>query len=185
MSVSKSGLQMNEAEPLLTVDLQNALHEREDQGEGEKSDESEEPPSSKAEFPSYSEFYNWAALAYSSCENMPAELCIRLVSSEEMLELNHTYRSKQKTTNVLSFATDIEQEILEVKLLGDVVICHAVVIQEAQDQGKSLLDHYAHLVTHGVLHLCGYDHETDQDALLMESLEQQLLARQGIANPYA
>jgi len=69
-------------------------------------------------------------------------------------------------------------------LLGDVVICHSVVVAEAEQQNKKLEDHYAHIVTHGILHLCGYDHLNEQDATVMEALEINILAEHGIANPY-
>jgi probable rRNA maturation factor len=70
-------------------------------------------------------------------------------------------------------------------LMADVVLCPEVIAREAQDQAVSLEAHYAHLVVHGVLHAQGYDHEEDGDALQMQAQEAQVLARLGIANPYA
>ena len=64
------------------------------------------------------------------------------------------------------------------------MICHSVVIQEAKLQQKTVADHYAHMVTHGVLHLCGYDHEDDVSASQMEGLEIKVLAVNDINNPY-
>jgi probable rRNA maturation factor len=87
-------------------------------------------------------------------------LCIRVVDTEEMVELNSRYRRKQGATNVLSFAADLVAPDSDERLLGDVVICAPVVASEAQQQRKSVTNHFAHLVVHGVLHLCGYDHET-------------------------
>ena len=68
--------------------------------------------------------------------------------------------------------------------MGDVIICHDVVVSEAKLQGKTVLEHYAHMVTHGILHLCGYDHIEEHEALEMEALEVAALARSEIANPY-
>jgi len=113
----------------------------------------------------------------------PAELTIRIVEPDEITELNRLYRDKDKPTNVLSFPFD-EHEGLELPLLGDVVICASVVKQEATDQGKALLDHWAHMVIHGVLHLLGYDHIEPFDAEVMEGLEIQILDGLGIADPY-
>ena len=69
-------------------------------------------------------------------------------------------------------------------LLGDIVICHAVIRKESIEQNKSLEDHYAHMVTHGVLHLCGYDHIDESSAEQMEALEVEILAHSNIENPY-
>jgi len=75
-------------------------------------------------------------------------------------------------------------ELLTHQPLGDVVICHDVVASEAEQQGKNILDHYAHMVTHGILHLCGFDHLEEQAANRMEALEASVLALSHIANPY-
>jgi probable rRNA maturation factor len=112
-----------------------------------------------------------------------AELTVRIVNVEEMQQLNRTYRQQDKPTNVLSFPFD-QSHGIELPLLGDVVICAAVVAQEAQQQHKSLHDHWAHMVVHGVLHLLGYDHTEQREAELMEGLEVEILQRFGIPNPY-
>ncbi len=107
------------------------------------------------------------------------ESVIRVVDQEESQELNQGYRGKNKPTNVLSFSyEDIDD------YLGDLVICLPVVLHEAQEQGKSVADHFAHMVVHGTLHLLGYDHENDAEADQMESLERDILNELGIANPY-
>ncbi|WP_110641765.1 rRNA maturation RNase YbeY [Salinicola sp. CPA57] len=111
------------------------------------------------------------------------ELTIRFVEREESRRLNRDYRGKDKPTNVLSFPFETPPG-LELPLLGDLVICHDIVVDEAREQRKSTHDHYAHLVIHGCLHLLGYNHIDDQEAEQMESLERTLLTQFGIADPY-
>ena len=122
-------------------------------------------------------------------EEGPAELSVVLADDELVHRLNREYRGKDKPTNVLSFAlTEAEepeaQEGVPV-MLGDVILAYETVAREASEQGKSFKDHMTHLVMHGVLHLLGYDHETDDEAEEMEALETRLLATLGIADPYA
>lgn len=114
-----------------------------------------------------------------------AELTIRIVDEKEMLHLNSTYRQQFKTTNVLAFPCAIPKEIeLENPLLGDVIICPQVLITESIDLKKSLKEHWSLIVIHGVLHLLGYDHIEDPDALIMQALEIELLTELGYQNPY-
>lgn len=134
--------------------------------------------------PDEADFITWFELALKELLATQAyELTIRLVDDEESQRLNHTYRNKDQPTNVLSFPVDPALP-LEIPLLGDLVICAPLVEKEAKAQNKSLKDHWAHLVIHGILHLWGYDHITDEDAEVMESLEIKLLSQLGIANPY-
>lgn len=112
-----------------------------------------------------------------------AWLSISLVDEDESARLNGLYRSKMSATNVLSFPLQIPVK-QAVPILGDLVICPSIVWQEANAQEKSYLDHFCHMVIHGVLHLLGYDHIDASDALRMESLEIQLLKELNIANPY-
>ncbi len=114
-----------------------------------------------------------------------SELTIRLVDEAEGLELNSTYRHKDYATNVLSFPADVPDELLDIPLLGDLVICAPVVAREALEQRKPLQAHWAHLVIHGCLHLLGYDHIDDAEAEEMETLERELLAELGHPDPYA
>ena len=117
-------------------------------------------------------------------------LGITLESDAGLRQLNHDYRAKNKPTNVLSFAAlDAGLPPKGVPLnypweLGDVVLALGVVRQEAADQGKTLSQHYCHLVVHGVLHLLGFDHENDRDATAMENLERDILAGLGWPDPY-
>lgn len=114
-----------------------------------------------------------------------AELTIRLVTPKEMTDLNHTYRKQNKTTNVLAFPCSLPEGIkLDCPLLGDVIICPEVLLEEAKQYNKSLEEHWALIVIHGVLHLLGYDHIEDKDALIMQAIEVKLLTELGYANPY-
>ncbi|HEX5392309.1 MAG TPA: rRNA maturation RNase YbeY [Rhodocyclaceae bacterium] len=111
----------------------------------------------------------------------PAEVTIRFVDAEEGQALNRDYRGKDYATNVLSFPYETEPAVM-----GDLVVCLPVVQREAQEQGKPIDAHFAHLIVHGILHLHGYDHETSKkDAEAMESKERTILARLGYPDPYA
>lgn len=112
-----------------------------------------------------------------------SELLIRLAGKDEIQQLNNRYRGKDKPTNVLSFPSDIPKEIDE-SILGDVVICTAVVQDEAKAQHKTFENHLIHMAIHGVLHLLGYDHIKGSEANEMEALEIKILAGLGIDNPY-
>ncbi|MCA1771387.1 MAG: rRNA maturation RNase YbeY [Halomonas sp.] len=111
------------------------------------------------------------------------ELTVRFVDLAESQSLNHDYRGKDKPTNVLSFPFENPPGMM-LPLLGDLVICHAVVVKEAEEQQKALEHHYAHMVIHGTLHLLGYDHMEEEDAEVMEQCERELLAALGITDPY-
>ena len=124
-------------------------------------------------------------------------LVIRFVNEEEGKTLNRAYRHKEYATNVLSFpfeepefTTEISElgeafsQHLQQQHLGDVVLCEQVVKAEANEQNKTLKQHWAHMIVHGVLHLQGYDHLNDEEANLMESLEVSILKKLGFDNPY-
>ncbi|WP_211828923.1 rRNA maturation RNase YbeY [Kistimonas asteriae] len=125
----------------------------------------------------------WAQAAIGSARD-ETEISIRIVDAEEGAELNQTWRHKQGPTNVLSFPSDLPEE-LGLPLIGDLVICAPVVEREAWEQQKTLEAHWAHMVVHGTLHLLGYDHIEDTDALEMEALETQVLTGLGYPAPYA
>jgi len=111
-----------------------------------------------------------------------AEFSLRLVGQAEGRKLNHAYRAKDYATNVLTFEYGTDPLGTA---RGDIVICVPVLVREAREQGKTLLDHAAHLTIHGVLHALGYDHIKARDARRMEALETAILANMGIADPYA
>ena len=116
------------------------------------------------------------------------EIGIACVDNEESHKLNLEYRKKDKPTNVLSFPSDLPDEmaqILDSFPIGDLVICIPVVLQEAIEQQKTPIEHFTHMLVHGTLHLMGYDHETsDEDAEEMEALEIEILKKLGFENPY-
>ena len=114
-----------------------------------------------------------------------AELTIRLVDPEEMIHLNHIYRQQHKPTNVLAFPVNLPKTVRLVRpLLGDVVICSQVLLEESQAQSIPLDAHWAHIVIHGILHLVGYDHIKPEEARIMEEREVALLTALGYADPY-
>ena len=133
--------------------------------------------------PTDEQFELWANSALAKVED-DTEVTIRLVTEAESQALNRDYRGKDKPTNVLSFPFEMPEDI-PLQLLGDLVICVDVVAREADEQNKPLLHHWAHMVTHGLLHLCGYDHIDDEEAEEMEQLERELLAKLDIPDPYA
>jgi len=138
----------------------------------------------KSAAPKPSHLRKWAETALAR-KLETAEVTIRLVSLDEMTDLNKRFRYKDGPTNVLSFPFDMPHEIdLEVPILGDIVICSDIVNKEATEQNKTAEAHWAHMVVHGIFHLLGYDHQTDQEALVMESLEIEILQQLGFSDPY-
>lgn len=115
--------------------------------------------------------------------NRDTEIVVRIVDEQESAELNEQYRHKQGATNILSFPVEIPEGI-DLNLLGDLVVCAPVLEREALQQQKSLDDHWAHIIVHGVLHLLGYDHINDDDAEVMENTEIKILQQFNISNPY-
>lgn len=111
------------------------------------------------------------------------ELSVLLVGERRSRALNARYRGRDKSTNVLSFPAP-QPAAHASGLLGDLVICPAVLRAEAREQRKDVRAHWAHMVVHGLLHLLGYDHEHDSDAQRMERREVRVLRKLGIPNPY-
>jgi probable rRNA maturation factor len=133
--------------------------------------------------PDAASFRRWAAEALAGGHE-GAELTIRLVDEDESAELNRRFRGKAGPTNVLSFPFEPPPGMPSSDLIGDLVICAAVVEREARDQGKTLEAHWAHMVVHGILHLLGYDHLDDEQAAEMEEVETMILAVLGFPPPY-
>ena len=130
--------------------------------------------------PSRPQIRAWVRAALDVDGKRGGQITIRFVDSEEGQSLNSDYRGKGYATNVLSFPYETEPVVA-----GDLVICAAVVEREAAEQRKTLEEHHAHLIVHGILHLQGYDHETgDEDAQQMEATERSILAQLGFADPY-
>jgi probable rRNA maturation factor len=125
--------------------------------------------------PTRQQFRRWVRAAMA----VDLHCTLRVVDADEGRQLNHDFRGKDYATNVLTFAYEDTDP-----LSGDVVICAPVVAQEAAEQGKQLLAHYAHMTIHSVLHLQGYDHENDADANEMEKLETALMTKLGYSAPY-
>ncbi|NWG30698.1 MAG: rRNA maturation RNase YbeY [Rhodocyclaceae bacterium] len=127
------------------------------------------------EVPDRAQVRRWARAA----QEMPVTVTVRFVDTAEGRRLNRAFRGKDYATNVLSFVYEDEP------VIGDLVICLPVVRREAKEQGKPFRAHLAHMVVHGMLHLQGYDHETNErDALRMEARERAILARFRIPDPY-
>lgn len=147
------------------------------------------------DLPTAEQLEQWVALATRE-QAASAEVTIRLVDDVESQQLNLDYRGKNKPTNVLSFPAQMDEfeaefaipelmeELGDDTYLGDLVINAPLVQREAQQQSKAAIDHWAHLVIHGCLHLQGYDHIEDAQAEHMEGLEIALLAELDITNPY-
>lgn len=133
--------------------------------------------------PKTDDFQRWldAVLAHQQLSNQ--EITVRIVDKEESQDLNHTYRGKDKPTNVLSFPFEAPPG-LSLNLLGDLVVCASVVADEAKEQHKALAHHWAHMIVHGALHLLGFDHITDDEAQQMEEVEVIILKQFSIDDPY-
>ncbi len=114
------------------------------------------------------------------------EVSVRVVSKDEIRQLNRDYRDKDKPTNVLSFPAGPIEGLPddEPVPLGDIVVCAAVVAEEAESQGKRPQDHWAHMLVHGTLHLMGFDHQEDSEAAEMEGKETEVLTGHGLPDPY-
>lgn len=114
-----------------------------------------------------------------------AELALLLSDDAHVKSVNQEWRKIDKPTNVLSFPSVEANKLARVPFIGDIIIAYETVKREAEHDGKDFADHFTHLVVHGFLHLVGFDHQTDDDAKVMEALETRILAELEIPDPYA
>lgn len=133
--------------------------------------------------PSRNDFIKWVGASMAESKIEDVEVVVRIVDETECATLNKNYRGKTGPTNVLSFPYESPPQ-LETNLLGDLIICAPVIEREAKDQGKPVDAHWAHMAVHGTLHLLGYDHQTDEQAVEMESREKIILTGLGYDDPY-
>lgn len=121
-------------------------------------------------------------------ENSVTPSSVNIVIGDDLLlkDLNNTYRGKNKPTNVLSFPSHEldENEDGPFRELGDIIVSYETLQKEAQEQHKPLHDHMAHMIVHGMLHILGYDHDNEKNALDMESKEVEILEKINVKNPY-
>lgn len=133
--------------------------------------------------PCTSDLIAWAeATQQDSDQNI--ELNIRVVSKEEIRNLNKVYRGQDKETNVLSFTSSVATGISEIPVLADVIICADLVVAEAKEFNKPLQDRWAHMVVHGCLHVQGFDHEEENERAFMEAEERKILGKLQFSDPY-
>ena len=125
----------------------------------------------------------WVDRALKSVQKRAVSITVRVVTRDEMQNLNVRFRGQNYATNVLSFPSD-DLGSQRTGVSGDIVVCSVVVQTEAQEQNKAVDAHWAHMIIHGVLHLCGYDHTPDTVATDMESLEVPILHQLGLPDPY-
>lgn len=127
-----------------------------------------------------------AALAATDYADGTCEVAVLFTDDDAIAAINGEWRGQDKPTNVLSFPTPDDLPIPkgEARPLGDIVLAHGVIAREADEQGKTLRDHTAHLIVHGTLHLLGFDHQNEAEAEEMEALETRILKGLGISDPY-
>lgn len=131
--------------------------------------------SEAAGLPEARQFKRWARKTL----RIDAEIALRIVDEDEGRMLNREYRGKDYATNVLTFPLAEEPH-----LMGDIILCAPIVFKEAREQEKTPEAHFAHLTVHGVLHMHGYDHETEAEAELMETIESEIVMKLGYPDPY-
>ena len=134
------------------------------------------------ELPTLEDLERWVAIAIEDKTKVQS-VCLSVVEPDEIQSLNKQFRHKDKPTNVLSFPNQAPIELSD-GFMGDMVVCAQILEQEAHQQNKDLVAHWAHMVIHSTLHLQGYDHRTEDDAFIMESKEITLMKELGFGNPY-
>ena len=130
------------------------------------------------DIPSSDDIDDWIRVAVRHVRTDPVEVSVRIVDEVEITSLNQQYRGKNEPTDVLAFPATLPH-IHNPVILGDIVVCAEVVEQRAGELGKALDKHWALIIAHGVLHLCGYDHQHESDAQLMQSTELSILQALG------
>ncbi|ETS07587.1 rRNA maturation RNase YbeY [Bartonella henselae] len=121
-----------------------------------------------------------------SLENVVSEISLLFTDDKHMAQINAQWRGKNKSTNVLSFpAFPLKVGDSPGPMLGDIIIARETVVLEAENEAKSFQDHLTHMIVHGILHLLGYNHETNEEAFHMEELERKILQKLSIKDPYA
>lgn len=115
---------------------------------------------------------------------VPASVCLAFIDDAAIRTLNRQFRGKDQPTNVLSFPSGLPRQKGRPQPLGDIALACETVMREAFEQGIAPADHIRHLFLHGLLHLMGFDHETEAEAMAMERLETEVLGQLGIADPY-
>jgi probable rRNA maturation factor len=126
--------------------------------------------------------YAWEMAKNRQCVSVN-EVSVKIIDRDEMQKLNHQFLDKDYPTNVLAFPSYPIPGITH-SFLGDIAICAPIVWEEANDQNIPLTAHWAHLSAHGLLHLLGYDHESDEESDVMQALEIKVLKKLGWPNPY-
>ena len=139
--------------------------------------------SEHAFIPSETKMHCWVNTVTVLHKKNNMEVSIRVIDEKESAMLNHTWRGKKGATNVLSFPAELPEDI-PLALLGDLAICAPLIEQEAVAQHKTREAHWAHIVIHGTLHLLGYDHIKESDAIEMETLESHIMYKLGYPDPY-
>jgi len=120
-------------------------------------------------------------IAYFSVEKIDVE--VSFCTAEQIKDLNYKFRKKDSETNVLSFPAESSIGI-QSACCGEVIICYEVLDNEAKESSKNITNHFKHLLIHSLLHLLGYEHDKENDAILMESEEIKFLSKIGISDPY-
>jgi probable rRNA maturation factor len=161
---------------LATIHVLSVAEEPEEVHDLELTVQKELAKEDKAGVPSKTKIRRWIEAALGA----DAEFTVRFVGEVESRALNMEFRQKDYATNVLSFPYAEEPLVV-----GDLVVCWPVVAREAKEQGKALEAHAAHMIVHGALHLQGWDHENEEDAEEMETLEREILSTLGYPDPYA